>query len=964
MGALASPAAAAGGPTDASGSPGTPAGSETAGLWTDLTPRSVWGGSSGAVLPSGRTRKTVVDHVPGLAASASALVVQVHVDSGAEGDLKLWAAEGAEPEAAVASFSSGASSFTAVVPLGSDDEIAMRSSSTARVAVTAIGYLSGAGASVTAGGITVIGAGRLVDQATGEGGAVPAPGERTRVPVAGLSGVPSAGVRAVWLAVQARGTGRGLVTTGPAEADAGIAYSTRWTTQLVLAPIDSSGSVSYGVTGAPSADLRISVVGWVADTTATTASPSAAGIVPIPTRSLAEGSGRREITLRVSEDDVPEAVSQLLVRVSVTTGRVAGRLDAGPRGRVEPVAPLASSTATTITAVVAVGSDGWLALRGPVGAVIRAVDLEGYVAEEHRGFTDRSAPALVITSPEDGASFDLATEPELVVTGTVEDTGSGVREVVVASEDGVLGLARVSSDSRSAEQTWSFRTSPPAGDHQLTVTAVDWAGRSVEVGLSFVAQAIDEDDVVVAPDVHVLTPEESGAILTVTASTLEFSGSSQLEPGAVIVASGTDAAPQGLLRRVESVQFLASSTIVRTQDAALTDALLSAHIEVTDVPLAPAAEASGEPAVSASVVSTLATVDGGVETPPITISTAPITNDDETLSLAFSNTLTLSVDFTLDIDRGLLGWSAFPRLNEMSLVFGARDTLELTAEATATLAEIGDRKIPLPKVDLGMVTVMAGPIPVVFVFTLDPYIYAKASVSVVLRTTATVTLSARIGVSYSDGRWTPIDQRDIENGFGASLTGEASVQAGAGLDFSAWLYGAAALYVGVREGLERTWAYNPFTGLVDDQLDLVRTVAVGGKVIGLADWSQELAEERIPIRRSEPTDLDVDWSGHVASTPFVLAKWPAGGQSAVGVCTITADFGGLSGGQIGKEYRVVLHTPPTLSPRLDRFLITLFLNQGYTYDCTLDVYDTADPFSQSAVLIGSDSGTWNEPILY
>src|SRR4051812_13531089 len=171
------------------------------GVWHQVAPTPAWGGLLGVAVAADEQRDATLTLGAAVPAGTRSLVVQVHVlTATTAGTVTVWPKGGAEPQGSAVSFSRGISSATTLVSTDAAHAISLRSSSAARLALTVVGYVSGDGSTeLGVGGTAVTQAGTILDQATGAGGTVPAPGTTSTVPVAGLAGVPAEGAQAVWL---------------------------------------------------------------------------------------------------------------------------------------------------------------------------------------------------------------------------------------------------------------------------------------------------------------------------------------------------------------------------------------------------------------------------------------------------------------------------------------------------------------------------------------------------------------------------------------------------------------------------------------------------------------------------------------------------------------------------------------------------------------------------------------------
>ena len=162
---------------------------------------------------------------------------------------------------------------------------------------------------------------------------------------------------------------------------------------------------------------------------------------------------------------------------------------------------------------------------------------------------------------------------------------------------------------------------------------------------------------------------------------------------------------------------------------------------------------------------------------------------------------------------------------------------------------------------------MAGPVPLVFNFSMDPSVYFHFEASAGITTTFTISQTAKVGVRYHQGEWTPISSRSFGAVPGVRVGAEAKVGAGLAFDFAVRLYGVVGPYVGLTVGPEFTADVDLGRQTLTNSLDLVYGLRIGAKVvlplkvwvfspkITLLDWSQDLGQVRIPLKTWGPYPL-------------------------------------------------------------------------------------------------------------
>ncbi|VTR75427.1 IPT/TIG domain-containing protein [Cellulomonas hominis] len=765
--ALSSPAATAGPPRPTLAAGGT---APTAGALEPVRPSDGWAQARPVTLAPGQAQVVPLWAGRGAAEGVQGLVVQAQAEAAGAGTATFGTPGDAAPSAPSLDVGAGSTSATVLVRPDASGRVAVTASVAARVTLTVVAAVSSVPATGPgAGGTVLVEPTVVLDQATGLGGTVPGPGGTLTVPLAGLAGVPVEGARAAWLSVRSTASASGSLAF-PAGEDgtrAVVATGTRPRTDLVLAALDDAGDLTVAVHGGATTALAVTVVGWVADG----AAPG--GVVPVTPTELPATSGPVSLgRLTLTGGEVPDAASAVVVRATVTTGTRPGRFQTGVSllGSLllpDVSVPVAARSTTDLTLALPVHASGRTSVLLPAGARLVRVVAVGYVGAPAAASSDRTAPDIEITTPAAGTVVDQAASPEVTFTGTARDTGSGVRSVVLTAGAVALGEAAV-RPAGDGSVTWSLTIPVPEGEHAVTATATDWAGRERTARRVVTVQAPVEDEVVVAPETRVLGAEAADAVLEVRPDEVVLAGTTTLRAGDVVVSGVSAAAPEGFLRRVEAVTVLGGTTVLRTSQAALTDAVLQADVSVADVPLDEVDGTQSEddlPGAGAAWLAPFASraamsARAADLTYAISRTVAERTYLDGRVKAAaqVDLSLTLSFDLKIDLDVSWDGISA--DIETFSVVQGT----SLSAGASMNLTEKVEFKqdVDLSQIRLGAVTVPVGPVPVVLTSTLDPTVYysltATASVGVEVKATG----SAELGFAYRDGDWESIDTHAFE----------------------------------------------------------------------------------------------------------------------------------------------------------------------------------------------------------
>ncbi|MDR0945755.1 MAG: hypothetical protein LBM66_06315 [Bifidobacteriaceae bacterium] len=855
----------------------------------------VWGGATGKALKAGKAKAV---KLKGISAKRRQLLLQVNVTRAKRaGTLQLRTAGTASGPAQVA-FPKGASSTQVFVTASAAKKLTATVSKKATVQLSLAGTVSGAADQTPGpGGTGVLAAGTVADSVSGLGGTLAGKGHTTNVPVAGTAGVPSTGVRAVWLDVQTLGGAAGSVAFrksdgGASKAAAATVVKHQWATSLVLAPLDQEGRIAYR----PSVKLsrlRMVVTGWVPEAASTSSvSTEAGGLVDVAAKGVkakAAGAkaGAKIVSVKVTGGAVPSKAKSVLVRVSGKTGAKAGlaRAASSKAGAVRKSAAGARVAAKARASALLVGKVGakgtvWLAV--PKGTGSRRVAGRGWRRAAVKKKADKAAPKLTLSVLPGGGSIQLGTTPQVGLTGTVADPGSGVDVVNVKAGATELGTATL--DTTKYPATWRLATVLPPGTDQVTATATDNAGRVSQAARTATVTAPVAGSTVVSPEVDALTPAQNAQVASVTNNQVVFNGTPLLTPGQILVSSGTAAYPDGFMRRVVSVQVQGGQTVVATTNATLEDVILQADITIKDgkvtsgdgkTIVAQGVTGGGTGAGNSRSLKDITANPGIKFNPSIPLFTLP-------LGSAGSSRL------SIDLSAGLSGYIkiAWPNIQ----VWKAKLTnfkLEFSGSAGLTLdTELNAQISKTLKKDLGEIRIGSFPIGVVPVnLSLDPTasigVDAKAKVS----ETSDATAGIDVGVDYENGGWNPIWNPYASLDVGApSANASVGANASAGLKFAAKIADVAGPYAeaGATAGATITAGSDACGIKYEGKVGLDAKVGVSASVFGisLGDWSKTIASKTL-----------VDKSGTLAAAGCPTPSTPSASPTTP---PVTEPTGGTS----------------------------------------------------------------------
>ncbi|PZF61821.1 hypothetical protein DEI81_10535 [Curtobacterium sp. MCBD17_013] len=347
------------------------------------------------------------------------------------------------------------------------------------------------------GGRFVAASGRILDTRSGTGGystAMPAGGYRS-IQVGGKAGVPTSGVGAVVVNVTAvnmtqQGEVRGRPDGSTASAlmlvfDGGGLGTTSNTATIAVGDDGTIQVASDVVT-----DLVIDVQGYY---TANDDGTAAGGFVSVPgTRivdsrngtgvSKAQIAAGSSVTFQVTGNGgVPAGASAVVANFIVIPAANGGYITPYPAGTSKPQRSLqyAAGVPTSLTAQVALSSDGKLIVADDVNAIDLAVDVQGY-------FTATNGGGSVFT-PAAGTVYDTRISPNTALAG---------QETRAIPVSGQAGVPAVGSGVTAVALTLTALHAANSGGN-ATVYA-DGAAKPATTSISFAGNSIRTNTVIVA----------------------------------------------------------------------------------------------------------------------------------------------------------------------------------------------------------------------------------------------------------------------------------------------------------------------------------------------------------------------------------------------------------------------------------------------------------------------------------
>lgn len=372
-------------------------------------------------------------------------------------------------------------------------------------------------------------------------------------------------------------------------------------------------------------------------------------------------------------------------------------------------------------------------------------------------------------------------------------------------------------------------------------------------------QPVIPPDVIIREQTKVLDPNTRTALQeSRDDGTLVFSGgTTSNQVGDVIVSEPSFNAPNGLLRKVTSVETLNGKTLVHTEQAKLGDALKKGNLDVTrELTVADLAQieplakgikvqprASRLGTISYNLDAVLYDKDGNTNT----------TNDQ--VSAKGSISIKPILDLHLSLDCGF----ACVYNNDLDFRFavGVEETASLKILAKVEFQ--AGVSLPIFTQNFNPIVFFVGIVPVVITPRLHFKIKLDGSIGVDISYEATQQFKAKMGVKYDDG-WSNISE--INNSFNSSLGSasfNAAVTARAPLRFEFLLYGLVGPFIEVAAKL-RLDAVIPRNPIWQLHGGVEANVGIHIHVLGYKkDYSANIFNLEAPIAQSGNTPPTVQF---------------------------------------------------------------------------------------------------------
>ena len=281
-----------------------------------------------------------------------------------------------------------------------------------------------------------------------------------------------------------------------------------------------------------------------------------------------------------------------------------------------------------------------------------------------------------------------------------------------------------------------------------------------------------------------------GAVFTFTQSTPALQA---LTPGEVIVGDVSAVAPTGFLRKVTAVSTEDGQVIVETDEATLEEAIQDGAISFSKR-LTPAdlQSMTALPGVTLASMTHAAFEDSfyfKLEDVVLYDRDGNLDTTHDQLKVDGSLELAPDFDFALEIKN----WT----LQELEFIFNLEETVELEFNIEVDLVQ-AELFYEIAHLHLGIITVMVGPVPVVFVIEMPIYVRGDGTVSAGITASAVQQASLSAGLRYLDGAWAPV--ASLNNSFNFEpprLSAGAEFKGYIDPPLSLLLYGVAGPFAGV-----------------------------------------------------------------------------------------------------------------------------------------------------------------------
>jgi len=294
-------------------------------------------------------------------------------------------------------------------------------------------------------------------------------------------------------------------------------------------------------------------------------------------------------------------------------------------------------------------------------------------------------------------------------------------------------------------------------------------------------------DLEVTEETEVIDPDQT-TINQVTPDQVVVSGFTDYQSGDVIVSEASTAAPEGILRKVQSVSVQSNQTVINTVTATLEDVFENADILINR-------------ALSTKDIKESRVLTNGVIFVPDAKNGEKFNYDiNKQINLPTGQVMNItgaleaenSFDFNLEIRNSNISFLKYTHIAEQS------SELAVSVNNSYNYSQNFD----LYEHTFYPFTVWIGPVPLVFIPKITVVLNVSASGEASVSTSITQTATISAGLQLQDGQWSTFSDEDVSFDFQPpQLTSELSVSVGAGPDLSLMLFGIAGPYTNTRGSL-------------------------------------------------------------------------------------------------------------------------------------------------------------------
>ncbi len=308
---------------------------------------------------------------------------------------------------------------------------------------------------------------------------------------------------------------------------------------------------------------------------------------------------------------------------------------------------------------------------------------------------------------------------------------------------------------------------------------------------------LDYGDISIPSSTCVLSDATTRYLTAVADDSLTFSTTTdelqQLASADVIVVGITSLTPGGLLRKVTGVRSHNGDVVVDTSAATIEDAIQNGSLHISEI-LAPSDVAAAVATRKGVVLHTDSTTRPRDLTGfYIEINDVVLYDHDHDTNTEYdqiradgSVSIDPQFDFTLDVQD--------LKLKQASFVCTIKQASELGIKAELELASV-ERKYEIARFYLNPMIVWAGWVPVVIEPILTVNVGVDGSVSVGITASVKEELTAKAGLAYDSGSWSPISDLSIDFTYSEpALSAGCDFKGYAGPQLSLLIYGVVGPY--------------------------------------------------------------------------------------------------------------------------------------------------------------------------